>query len=519
MSDTSTPTPSSRGNPQRTSPTLPTVTIDQDLHQREGEETISDVDAMKILETRFAQPVADNGYRKWMRTDPRDIGDDISHQGLTTERHDLLSRIIRMIPIEDRTASVFQLMDIRPILDQLQMSEQQSAVHHTSMRVNDVPVGPDARVEAGKLLAEQNTVIADQAFVLAASLDGTGKFANQAERQTFIDQFVNSYKQQGAAISATPQAGTEAFTEEGQTQTPGQMMATDQIADLPLFEQYLVKTGRIDDPTNSYQFMDEAHLQWMFRMGAPDWNKIIENEAAKAEARRLGQTAPADFLVDEGALSGPRPAADPRMSQHPSYPGMQAEAANTKVRLLDVYNSLFSDQWSQQELRNLQDKLVAGGYMKDEDVRWSGRATDPATTDAWRRLIVDSINTGTDMMTLLKDQTAANRLAAEEENAKNARDIVLTSAVGIRQTANSLGVQTIGRELSQEQQAQLVEYIHNLERTQQTTMNREGSQTVEEPDIEAEVASWIERENSTETGAYDLLNQFNAFNDIARRRG
>lgn len=532
MSDTPTPTgraprPTGRnqGDPKGG---LASATVSADLQPREGEETIADADALKILETRFSTTIPDNsagGYwRGSQSVDPRNWGGS-SKQGISEARRDLLARIVRMIPIEQRTTSVFQFVDIRPILSELMLTEQQANVSRKSKIVNDVPVGPDARVEAGMLLVEQNQIIHDQAFALAATQD----FGTDAERESFINEFTYSYRDKGTGLTATPELALQSMTPEGTLTTPDQSMSAQQIAELPLYERFLTETGRIDGATTPYQFMDDSHIQWMFRMGMVDWNKLVESEAAKAEARRRGDTAPADFMVETGGIGGMSgsPDLDRNLAANGGQPYMRpgAPKPTSKVRLLDVFNSLYSTQWSTQEITNLQDKLTAAGYITDDPdsdkdgVRWTGRATDPVTQDAWRQLVVDSVNSGISMDQLLKDATVAKRLADDAATKASARDIVLTSAIGIRQTANALGQQTIGRELSQEQQAQVVEYIHNMERGQQTTMNQEGSQTVEDVDVEAAVKDFIERENGTEAGAMDLLNQFNTFQTVARRRG
>jgi hypothetical protein len=281
-------------------------------------------------------------------------------------------------------------------------------------------------------------------------------------------------------------------------------------------------TGRLEGGTTPVTYLSDDDVQWMFRMNMVDWNKLVKSEGDKAAARASGEAAPADVMVDSGGLGTVTQRMTPTGT--PLAPNEAIKAPAGRQRLLDVFNSLYSSQWSNTELRNLQDKMLAAGYIptKDDgtnDIRWTGQATDPVTQDAWRQLVVDSVNTGTDMNTLLKNATIAKRNADMVKDQANARDIVLTSAVGIRQTANTLAKQTIGRDLTPEQQAGVVEYIHNMENHQQTTMNAKGSQTVEDVDVEAAVRDFIERKNPTETGAFDLLNQFNTFQQVARRPG
>ena len=187
--------------------------------------------------------------------------------------------------------------------------------------------------------------------------------------------------------------------------------------------------------------------------------------------------------------------------------------------MLDVFNSMFSSERTNTELRNMQDKLIAGGYLDEDDVAYWGRATDKATVSAWRELVKDSINLGEDMATVLRDSTLAKREDEEEADKLSQRDLVLSSTIGVQTTADQLGQQVIGRKLSGDQHARVVEFIHSLERDLHETLAPEGGQEGEAIDVQAEVAAWVERANPVEAGAYDLLEQTQAFTDFVRRPG
>lgn len=505
------------------------ITFSSDLEPREDEEVLSEEDAAKLLADRFGlkpRSVSNLG-RAWDVINPLPGGGHGVRSSDPTGQ-DLMVRIIRMLPEQYRTKSILTYVDVRPILEELMLTQEQAARTTTVHYVNDVPVTPDERVRAGELLLEQTRVIEDQALVIAAAMEENGEFGDDPNaRQQFIEQMVNGYKGQ-SELGPTPELLTE--TVEGET-LEDRDAATAQLQATSLHDQLLMEAGLIDASQTPFAFLSDQDVQFMFRMNMVDWAKILESERNKTEARNSGMTSvPEDLQVDTGGLIT-RPDAPIRTSEDGSttlfeksdqqamFDDMFNRGDRTRVRMLDVMNSLYSSERTPQELQNLQDKLIAAGYLNEDDVRWWGRATDDATVDAWRTLIRDSINLGKDMASLLKDQTLAKAKKDEEEDKKSQRDLVLTSSVGIQSTADVLGQQVLGRKLSKDQHARLIEFVHQLETEQHNRLAPEGGQVAEAIDVEAEVNAWIERENGPEAGAYDLLEQFNAFNQIARQRG
>ena len=504
------------------------ITFGPDLQPRPGEAQLSEADAAKILAARFgvgSRNVSPVG-QVWDAVNPLPAGGHGVRQGDATGQ-DLIIHMVRMLPPEYRTASVLSNVDLRPILAELILTESQAARTNTAHYVNGVPVSPDERVRAGEILVAQNKVIKEQALIVAAGMEERGEFATAADRQAFVERMTNGWRG-GSTLGPTPELITEA---QSATDVTTRDAATAQLEQTSLRDQLLIDAGLLDGTGTPYQYLTEADVQFMFRMNMVDWNGILENEKNKAEARNAGAPdVPADLTVDTGGLipgatTGPRSNAAntttmwQAQDQQANANELLGRGGETRIRMLDVMNSLYAADRTPTELQNLQDKLIAAGYLAEDDVRYWGRATDDATIQAWRTLVRDSINMGQDMASLLRDQTLAKR-AEDEENAEKAqRDLVLTSSVGIAASADVLGQQILGRKLSGDQHSRLIEFIHNLEREQERTLSPEGAQEAEAVDLEAEVSRWIERENSTEAGSYAVLGQFQQFNEIARGRG
>jgi hypothetical protein len=504
------------------------ITFTPDLQPRDGETPLSEQDAAELLWKRFGGRFgrdtttgedirAGLGAPYFAIFDQDRLRGRVTDQGKQAAAHDLMLRIVRTIPEQYRTQSVLGNVDIRPILSEVILTEQQAARTRAVHYVNGVPFTPDERVIAGEMLVTQNKAIADQAITAAAAMEQSGAFDNAPDplvaRQQWIEQMVNGWRNANGALGPTPQVVVEAETA---TDPATQQAAQAQLAGGTAYEKLLAAGGLIDGTGTPYQFLTDADVQNMFRMNMVEWNSIMESERNKVEARQAGATGvPEDLQIDHGGLLG-----GGNYTLAPSSPGgdemRPVPGSGRRIRMLDAFNSLYSASRTPTELRNLQDKLIAGGYLNEEDIRYWGRATDDATIDAWRTLIRDSINLGKDMGSVLTDSTLAKRATDEEDAHKLQRDLVLTSGIGIQTMADALGQQVIGRKLDADQHAQVVEFIHQLERNQATALNPEGGQVAEAVDVEAEVAAWIQREEGTEAGAYDLIQQFQTFNEIAR---
>ena len=514
------------------------ISFSPDLAPREGERRVTEEEAVELLMRRF-------GIRRAAGTTGQVLnrigqGTDLLNPFSRRAEGDnnairpaaetdptgeyLVTNLVKLLPQEAWTPSVLMNIDFRPVLSELIMTEHQASRTRALHYVNDVPFTPATRVKAGELLVSEQDRIAELAEAAAPAY--ADEFAQSpdpaAARRAWIEQQVNGWrmdrKEGEGGLGALPSLLLEAQETEAGSTARDTIEA--QVGRSGLYENLLGAAGDIGAQVAKYDWMSEDYIQWMFRMNMVEWDQMLTDERNKIDARAAGLTdVPADFQVDTGGLlpgQGPVRREDIRMGGNV---GSATTQGGTRMRLLDVFNMPFSSKRTTQELQNLQDKLIAGGYLDEDDVRYWGRATDDATMKAWHTLVRDSINLGQDMMTVLKESTLAKAAKDEDESKKAQRDLVLSSTVGLQTTADALGQQVLGRKLSADQHARIVEFIHQMEREQHSTVEQEGSQEVEAIDVEAEVARWVEAQNPVEAGAYDLLEQFQVFNQIARRPG
>ena len=425
-------------------------------------------------------------------------------------------RVVRMLPPEYRTESVLTNLDVRPILAEVGMDAQEALRQNTGMWVNDVYVPADERAVARDVLDMENNNVRDQAEAASRLMMAQGEITTEAERVSWVESRVGAYAT-SEELGATPALDIAAMDTEGDVVE--RTLAQEQLQDITGYEDFMqnVPTFMADSQLPEW-YIDQDTLTWMYGMNQVDWNSLLATEAYKDDLRAQGQEGvDPDFMVDTGGLV--RGQSETRKMELPSGQYQDVTTFSNKVRLLDVYNSLRSPSRTEAEIRNLQDKLVAGGFLDEDDIRWWGQGYDPATTNAWRALVETSMAQQKSMQEILGNATRAKREEDENEAKKYQRDLQLSSSVGVATTADLLGQQVLGRKLSGDQHAQLVEFIHGLERENHELLDPEGGQEAEAVDVAAEVQAWIERENGAEAGAYDMLEQVSNFTDFARRRG
>lgn len=517
------------------------ISFDSELQPREGEQPLDEQEAADLLARRFGVTRPAHEARRAWNTVRQGID---ALEGVVTMRpatlptirpdlesspapFDLMVHLVRMLPAEYRTESVLLNVDLRPVLAELIMTPEQARRNPNGVKyVNDVPFKASERVIAGELLVDEQQRIEDSAQVIATQLEMDGRFAHEAApvqaRRDWVDDQVHGWRNRryegDGTLRPTPQLLVEAAETEGYDARDA---ALQQLENTTLYQSMVAAEG-LSESERDFQFLSQDDLEFAFGTDMEAWNSILNNllidSANKQESRDLGLPTPADHMIDTGGLLG----GTGKQQQMMDLPGGQQRInvrGSSRIRLVDAFNALNHRDRSNDEIRNLQDKLIASGYLDEDDVRYWGMATDQATRSAWRILIRDSVSQGKDMSSMLAEATQAKRDAEEEENAKNQRDLVLSSSVGLQTNADLIGQQVLGRKLSESDHARLIEFIHSLEREQHNTLAPEGSQETEAIDIDAEVERYLYQEHGAEAGAYDLLEQVSVFNDFVRRPG
>ena len=128
--------------------------------------------------TSFGEDVrAGLGFPLFLATDRDRLKGDVVDQDKMRLANDLMIRIVRMLPESHRTTSVLTHVDIRPILGELALTEEQAVRSASVHYVNDVPVPAAERVVAKLLLDQENEAVANQVEVVAANMEAAGVFA------------------------------------------------------------------------------------------------------------------------------------------------------------------------------------------------------------------------------------------------------------------------------------------------------------------------------------------------------
>jgi hypothetical protein len=296
--------------------------------------------------------------------------------------------------------------------------------------------------------------------------------------------------------------------------------------------------------------MTPADLQSLFRMASPDQaiataidqDAYLRQDAMGGRFRDVDRSAPwagdgaripgaqrrpddlrvvyDDDVPMDRTMPRPRPTSHQTEWQEIEYERRlenQAAAARGErsYSVNEVTNLLYT--MKPDELRRTQNMLRRAGYYDNEDgATFQGDPTDNATQIAWRRLISDSVKTGTPMVDLMKRRAVtfaeAQRRREEEEAKANMRDIQLTDSAAIRVRADELGQGILGRKMRPEEQSSLVEFIHGMQRKQGEAMaGQPNGRIIEDIDVNARIEEYLTAQNPVEAGGKDAADAYELF--------
>lgn len=175
------------------------------------------------------------------------------------------------------------------------------------------------------------------------------------------------------------------------------------------------------------------------------------------------------------------------------------------------------------ELNAVHEKMKAAGvYAQAGGEPTVPDVTDPKFKAAWQLLASQSLETGESMTSLLEDRAAKYKKELEGAFASQ-----LTDPARLRINGNALARDAIGRKLNDEEQMQLIQFIHDLERNNarvaaglEATRSGEtvpGIESLDEgvmKDIDAQMQEWIREQNPEEAEGADTADQFEMFRNM-----
>ena len=482
----------------------------------EGDEQLGLSEVVDILLARFqapAPPVQGGTSVEGRQVEQRQADD---------QRAQVLLRMADLIPPEYRTAAVISQVDLRPLLFRIAATPEQAMKQPEWTNVGGADFDRRSRIAAQQMLDEEQLRIKQDVDDLIANgaLQGVEEITDPAAWRAKV---LNDYKYSNE-LTLTAAGSAQPLTREVDADS-GQILATDTVAQRAINSFYGITAASEADylaAPDNFPYRTQSDVDLLFQMDIIPWMDIITEEGRRAQA---GMTP---FQIDVGAGVLPT---DPevgrvetpgeamlRRNERPTAP-ITPVPGRRNLRLLEAYNKINDPNMNPKWIENMQNKLMMAGYIdEDADIYW-GDSTDRYTLEGWRQLVADSGRTKRSMADILAERTRIRDEQRAEEEETPVNDIVLTSRATVRATADRLGIDLIGRTLKPEDHARLVRFIQDMERTQQTTLDQEGSQEVERVNVEDEIAQWIEQEKPVETVSNELLGQFQAFNELVRRPG
>lgn len=439
---------------------------------------------------------------------PAAVGKRIIGSEKSKDKFDALaSKLADLLPEEALYESVIGQIDRRQLYAQVMTGGKTGQ----SKTIGGVKFGADERALAGDLF----TVEQGQAVTAATGLAAAAGITGDAEVKAYVDQTVNAYHAARTTLGLSPAApaAVQAVTPNADGTTPAG--SSDQsFAD--------ILASGATGAAGKTPFLTDADVQALFRLSSTDLgatNDYLNQLIAYRNDVNPNFTDP--FKVRAGAgISGiastmPTPPTGPT-SWSSTTPGNGALLTGTarNYSITEAKDLLYG--MSKDEVAKIQNLLLRAGYFADANGKstkplFMGDATDQTTQRGWLNLIGDSIRGGQPMFDTLSKKALDAGTRFADVNGLIAQDVVLTDSNAIAQGADDLGVKEIGRKLTDDEHAKVIDFIHGLEKSAQETSNEPGAQTVENTDVQAEINAYLQKTFPTEAAGKDLAGTYDEF--------
>jgi len=296
------------------------------------------------------------------------------------------------------------------------------------------------------------------------------------------------------------------------------------------------------DPLRRPGFMTQADIDMFFRTSTP--TAALNQYQMELSARRGFNDQRLEALRDPDNpmpydLVGPEAPSDDlrfqykdevdlhkQLNRGPGGTSMNAPPGGTRwnkktytmTETMDLPETL-----TRQELKTLTDRMrEAGLFESTGEPNQLGNPTDPNFKQAWHLLMSQAQQLDKPMWEILGEGISAREeIKAEKRDSFVAK---LSDPASIRASAQALGRQMLGRNVSPEEAEQLIEQIHGWERDQQRAlfdaaanaedgeMNTDGD--IVDVDWEARMSEELRAQNPDEAAAKDQVNQYESFRSM-----
>ena len=378
----------------------------------DGKERVSEEEFYSLVRQRLTRPT--NEDEEGTRPGMGLGGDS----GTEAQVSNLAKYIAMSVPPSMRTEGVAMALDIRPYIDGL-MTQNEAAIAQNPARGRVLDGGTE------KLTAIKATVDATTTEIVQANA------RTDAQRDDEL-----KYAPDSAGLS--PEAAQVAYQSQPEVASGQSKQA---------FSDYFNAGGdTLEAPKVSEQeIMDALSLS-----GSTDILDVLNVTGNYAEQGR-----PSDpQYVQVGDPLGPSSAMDPGGGRLPN-----------KLSITAAAKYLQSPNVTPGMVKNMQDQLVRAGYMDGINARIvPGDGWDQATNMAWRRALADSYQRGIPLPQLLREQT--------EQRRANFKPL---STMAQQSMLDQVARSVLGRSLSNQEQAQLIQQLHTLRDQPLTGPNADGS--------------------------------------------
>lgn len=204
----------------------------------------------------------------------------------------------------------------------------------------------------------------------------------------------------------------------------------------------------------------------------------IEVESPDNDARTRAAGSPWPDEEDSGTLGGRYAKGGKyRGSDSPSFYGGHGYNYGTNDGKRHLPRELYDDSdvedilsWSGPEAEQLQEMLIAGGYLNPDHIVYYGQGRDPATVKAWKQALGDANVAQETWEVHLQTSIDNENMKADRDRAASAAPvrISLSNPQDLKDAFNTTAWDMLGTKLSEDQLNSMVGSWHERERSEQS---------------------------------------------------
>lgn len=488
--------------------------LSRDEEFAEDEEQLSEQEALKILIQRLPDP---KSYWTATQNDPA-YGAGTQSQVQTGKRSALAKTLLQQIPEDMRTRDVLQQGDLRPFMLSI---------------VSEIPAGEGGTTSAGAEVSSSQRVLfsymfadeterikadVEQSFVAAiTAVPGTPEYAEELQHATALaDAYVMAYRD--GEIKKT---GQYALNRNPFSKKDNEPSAAQKTAAQKFFE---------DNPNDTTlrvpkRFLSGDELETMLQSGEIDFQAVHAMEQQGQVMRdpitgditeQVGTKARVIYSDERRVIEDN----DPRRRQRRGAEADKPYTTKDWYSVSEIKKKPYS--MTREEALAVHEKMKRAGIydiVGGEPVL-AGDVSDPQFERAWSQLAEMALKKGQSMLSILADRTTAMDAQAEAALATS-----LTDPARLRLSANAASREIIGRHLNEQEQAQMIQFMHDLER--RNARINAGLEETADPDVDyadveslseevvadldARMQEWIRGQNPDLAEAHDITDQYDAF--------